>query len=58
MLGGACISPDGKWAYVVHTVGRFILPITQLERGWVHTYAFSIIDIAAGSRVPRCCWTT
>lgn len=51
MLGGACISPDGKWAYVVHTVARFNLPITQLERGWVHTYALSIIDIAAGTRL-------
>jgi DNA-binding beta-propeller fold protein YncE len=50
MLGGACVSPDGKWAYVVHAVARFFLPITQLERGWVHTYALSIIDIAAGSR--------
>jgi len=51
MLGGVCTSPDGKWAYAVHAVGRFNLPITQLERGWVHTYALSIIDIAAGSRL-------
>ena len=49
-LGGVCISPDGKWAYVVHALGRFNLPITQLERGWVHTYALSIIDVAAGTR--------
>jgi YVTN family beta-propeller protein len=47
--GGVCLSPDGRWAYVVHAVGRFALPITQLERGWVHTYALSIIDVAAGT---------
>ena len=47
---GACISPCGKWAYVVHGLGRFNLPITQLERGWVNTYALSVIDVAAGTR--------
>ena len=48
---GVCVSPDGKWAYVIHALGRFNLPITQLERGWVHTYALSILDIAAGTRL-------
>ncbi len=47
---GACLSPDGKWAYVVHQLGRFNLPISQLERGWVNTYALSIIDVAKGER--------
>jgi len=45
-VSGVCTSPDGKWAYVVFTFGRFNLPITQLERGWVHTYALGIIDLA------------
>ena len=48
---GACVSPDGKWAYVVHGLGRFNLPITQLERGWVNTFALSVIDVAGCSRV-------
>ncbi|MDP6545020.1 MAG: beta-propeller fold lactonase family protein [Phycisphaerae bacterium] len=48
---GACISPDGKWAYVVHQLGRFTMPVTQLELGWVNTYALSIIDIGKGSRL-------
>jgi len=43
------VAPDGKWAYVVHTVGRTTLPTTQLERGWVNTNAFSIIDLAGKS---------
>lgn len=46
-VSGVSASPNGKWAYVVHSLGRFTLPITQLERGWVHTYALSIIDVRA-----------
>lgn len=41
------ISPDGRWAYAVHTVGRTNVPITQLDRGWVNTNALSIIDLNA-----------
>jgi YVTN family beta-propeller protein len=48
-VSGVAMSPNGKWAYVVHSLGRFTLPITQLERGWVHTYAMSIIDVKAAS---------
>ena len=44
---GVAISPDGTWAYAVHTVGRTAIPTTQLERGWVNTNALSIIDLAA-----------
>ena len=43
---GVAVSPDGKWAYAVHTVGRTTQPTTQLERGWVNTNAFSIIDLS------------
>jgi DNA-binding beta-propeller fold protein YncE len=41
------VSPDGRWAYVVHTQGRTTLPTTQVERGWVNTNALSILDLAA-----------
>ncbi len=44
---GIAISGDGRTAYVVHALGRFNLPTTQLDRGWVNTNAFSIIDIPA-----------
>ena len=44
-LRGLAVSPDGRWAYAVHSVGRFTLPTTQLERGWVMTHAFSVIDL-------------
>ncbi len=45
---GAATSPDGRWAYVVHALGRFNLPISQLDRGWVHTYALTVLDLSAG----------
>lgn len=44
---GIAISGNGSTAYVVHTLGRFNLPTTQLDRGWVITNALSIIDVAA-----------
>lgn len=47
VVTGATTSPDSHWAYIIHTLGRFNLPITQLERGWVHTYALTILDLAA-----------
>ena len=50
LLQDVCTSPDGKWAYLVHGLGRFASPITQLERGWVNTYALSIIDLEASRR--------
>ncbi|MFO1492771.1 MAG: cell surface protein [Kiritimatiellia bacterium] len=40
------ISPDGKYAAVVHTLARFQLPTTQLERGWMNTSAVTLIDTA------------
>jgi len=46
---GVKVSPDGRWAYVVHTLGKFMLPTTQLDRGWVNTNAMSVIDLKAGT---------
>jgi DNA-binding beta-propeller fold protein YncE len=39
------LSPDGKYAYIPHTIGRYQIPTTQLERGWMNTNALSIIDV-------------
>lgn len=49
-LRGVCVSPDGKWAYVVHCLGHFNVPPTQLERGWINTNALSIIDLNKSER--------
>lgn len=46
-LRGLCIAPDGRFAYITHTLGRYQLPTTQLERGWMNTSGLSIIDLAA-----------
>jgi DNA-binding beta-propeller fold protein YncE len=45
---GVKVSPDGRWAYIVHTLGKFMLPATQLDRGWINTNAMTIIDLQAG----------
>jgi DNA-binding beta-propeller fold protein YncE len=46
---GVRCSPDGKWAYVVHTLGRTTVPASQLLRGWINTDALSIVDLTAKS---------
>jgi len=44
-LRDVIVSPDGKWAYASHALGRFTLPTTQLDRGWINTNAMTIIDV-------------
>ena len=43
-LQDMCITPDGKFVYVTHNLGRFAVPTSQLQQGWMNTSAFSIID--------------
>lgn len=43
-LRDICITPDGKYVYVSHNLGRFAVPTSQLQQGWMNTSAFSIID--------------
>ncbi|MCK4750297.1 MAG: hypothetical protein KAT15_24745, partial [Bacteroidales bacterium] len=44
-----CISADGKYAYVTHLVSRYMVPATQLDRGWMVTNAVTIIDVLNSS---------
>lgn len=44
---GVCLSPDGKYAYATHILGRYQMPTTQLERGWMNTNALSILNVPA-----------
>lgn len=39
------IDPEGRFAYVAHTLGRYTLPTTQLERGWMNTNAVTVLDV-------------
>lgn len=50
-LRGVCVSPDGAFAYVTHSLGRYQLPTTQLERGWMNTSAITAIDLL-GTNTP------
>ena len=39
------VSPDGRFVFASHILGRYTVPTTQLERGWMNTNALSIIDV-------------
>lgn len=43
-LHGIVASPDGRFVFASHILGRYTVPTTQLERGWINTNAISIID--------------
>ncbi len=38
------LSPDGKYVYTTAILARYQLPTTQVERGWMNTNGFSVID--------------
>ena len=44
-LRGITISPDGQYVYVTHSLAKYQLPTTQLERGWMNTNAITIIKV-------------
>ncbi len=48
---GVCAAPDGKHVYVTHTFGRYQLPTTQLERGWMNTAGLSVFNGETGTYV-------
>ena len=48
---GICASPDGRYAYIVHTLAHYQLPTTQVDRGWMNTSALSIINTATWRRL-------
>ena len=48
---GIGVSPDGRFVYVTHTFGRYQLPTTQLERGWMNTAGLSILNGETGDYV-------
>ncbi|MCL2711114.1 MAG: hypothetical protein FWE95_09570 [Planctomycetaceae bacterium] len=43
-LHGICLSPDGRYVYITEIIARFLLPTTQVERGWMNTAGIAIID--------------
>jgi mono/diheme cytochrome c family protein len=41
----SALSNDGRYLFVTHTIGRFTVPTTHLDRGWINTSAVSIYDV-------------
>ncbi len=48
---GIALSPDGRYAFVTHTLARYTLQTSQIEQGWINTNALSILDVRAGRRL-------
>ncbi len=48
-LRDTTLSPDGKYLYVTHSLARFLVPTTQLDRGWINTSGLTIIDTQSNS---------
>jgi DNA-binding beta-propeller fold protein YncE len=47
---GVCVSPDGRWAYVVHNLARAQLPTEQIEYGWINANAMTVVDLVQQRR--------
>jgi len=45
-LRGMAVSSNGEFVLISHNLGRFQVPTTQLEQGWMNTSALSIIKIS------------
>ena len=43
-LRGIAASADGKYIFVSHNLGRYQIPTSQLQQGWMNTNAVSVID--------------
>lgn len=48
---GMASSPDGAYIYLTHTVARYRLPTTQVERGWMNSAALSVLDGRDGTYI-------
>lgn len=44
-LRGMALSPDGRYLLVTHNLGRFQVPTSQLQQGWMNTSAISLVNL-------------
>ncbi len=42
-----CVDPAGERIYISHIVGRYAYPTTQLDRAWINSNCFTILDTAS-----------
>jgi YVTN family beta-propeller protein len=52
---GMTLSPDGKYAFITHLIGKFNASATQIIQGWIHTNNLAIIDIGKKSIMNDVC---
>ncbi len=45
ILRQVAVSPDGRWGYVSHIVSHEERTTLQMERGWIHSNGFSVLDM-------------
>lgn len=45
LLRGLCVSPDGRFVGVTHTLARFHLPASTVAHGWMNDNALTLIDV-------------
>lgn len=50
-LHGIVCSPDGRYVFVSHNLGRYEIPTSQLQQGWMNTNAVSVIDASTQTLV-------
>ena len=50
-LRDICLSPDGKYAYLSCVIGRYNVPPTKIDQGWIYTNGISVIDTAGKTNV-------
>ena len=43
-LRGNTLSEDGKYLFISHNLGRYQVPTSQLQQGWMNTNAVSVIS--------------
>lgn len=43
-LRGLTTSTDGKYIFISHNLGRYTVPTSQLQQGWMNTSALSVVD--------------
>lgn len=45
MLRGIACSADGRWAFLTNLVSHNEVPTVQMERGWINSNGFTILDL-------------
>jgi len=50
MLREITCSPDGRWAFLTNLVSHNEVPTVQMERGWINSNGFSVLDLAQPGR--------